>query len=78
MPCALTLVFVYCLDPTPYFSCFLLQLFIKEKKRKRDGEGFSVLVCATAHGCCCGNAANSSYHCFIKNNKAYRYHKIAM
>lgn len=34
MPCVLTLVFVYCLDPTPYFSHFLLQLFIKEKKKE--------------------------------------------
>lgn len=66
MPCALTLVFVYCLDPTPYFSCFLLQLFIKEKKRKRDGEGFSVLVCATVHGCCCGNTATAAITGLLK------------
>lgn len=80
MLCFLTLVFVYCLDPTPYFSCFLLQLFIKGKKkeRERDGEGFSVLVCATAHGCCSGNTAKSSYYSFIKNKKVYRYHKIPM
>lgn len=31
------------------------------RKNNRDGEGFSVLVCATAHGCCWGNIANSSY-----------------
>lgn len=37
MPCFLTLVFVYCLYPTPYFSHFLLQLFIKEKKEMENG-----------------------------------------
>lgn len=45
MLCFLTLVFVYCLDPTPYFSCFLLQLFIKgKKKREREMEKGSLFL----------------------------------
>lgn len=40
MPCFLTLFFVYCLDPTPYFSRFLLQLFIKKKKEMEKGSLF--------------------------------------
>lgn len=40
MPCFLTLFFVYCLDTTPYFSRFLLQLFIKEKKEMETGSLF--------------------------------------
>lgn len=36
MPCFLTLGFVYCLYATPYFSHFLVQLFIKEKKKEME------------------------------------------